>query len=248
MGLAAHSPTPYPGLPYAIQPDQLAAFIAERRALRDAYEGRIDVWIGLELDHFPDQEDFYRSVIDSAGLDYLVGSVHNLGTDEDGRPWGYEGHGLEGFEAQARRVYGGDLSALVHAYYELVRAMVDGGRVDVVGHVDRITKFGNIDQESPWYRREVEETLQAIARAGTILELNTSFIMSGRGDWQPAPWVLRRALAAGIPMVVSADAHLPENVDRGLEEGSRLLAELGFSHLMELRKQGWEEVPLAPPR
>jgi histidinol-phosphatase (PHP family) len=90
----------------------------------------------------------------------------------------------------------------------------------------------------------VEETLEAIAGAGVIMELNTSAKMAGRGDWQPAAWVLRRVLALGIRLVVSSDAHRPENVDRGLDEGSRLLSELGFSHLMELREHGWEELAL----
>jgi histidinol-phosphatase (PHP family) len=67
IGFSEHAPTRSPSTP---NEEKLAAYRNEIRTLAREYEGKIDIFCGLEY-------DFY-SEFAPEGFDYLIGSVHYL--------------------------------------------------------------------------------------------------------------------------------------------------------------------------
>ncbi len=200
----------------------------------------------LEFDYIPERHDALWAVVAAVPFDYVIGSVHFIGDDQDGAPWAYDVT-REGFEYGLRQLYGGDIRRLVDAYYERVRGLVAWGQVAIVGHLDRIKKWNRderyFNEDESWYRGEVEATLQACARAGLIVELNTVGWRNEVRSPYPSAWILRRCVDLGIPLVVTADAHLPRRVRDFHAEAEALLREVGCRSVAILREGGWTTEP-----
>jgi len=63
------------------------------------------------------------------------------------------------------------------------------------------------------YIEQIRILLEAVKKKGMALEINTSGFAIRRVPF-PAPFVLKEALALGIPLVAGSDAHRPEDVGR----------------------------------
>jgi histidinol-phosphatase (PHP family) len=116
--------------------------------------------------------------------------------------------------------------------------------------VDRI-KMWNKDEQyfsegAPWYREDVEQTLQACARTGIVIELNASGWRHAVRAPYPSPWIVRRCLALGIPMIVTTDAHAPARVNEFHAEAEALLRDVGCTSLAVFRDGAWRPEPYLP--
>ena len=63
IGLSGHSPMPFEDT------SRVEPFKAEVRRLREAYHGKIDIYLGIEY-------DWYYSPISKDDFDYLIASIH----------------------------------------------------------------------------------------------------------------------------------------------------------------------------
>ena len=245
LGISSHSPLTFPD-EAAMRAGDLPAYCAEVQRLREAYRGRVRVHLSLEFDYIPEHHADLWALVASYPFDYLIGSVHFIGHDATGVPWAYD-LTRRGFEHGLREYYGGDIRRLVGAYYERIRSLTTLGRVAIVGHVDRVQKWNTnnryFNEEESWYRREVEATLQACARAGLIVELNTTGWRDAVKRPYPSPSILRRCLELKVPLVVTTDAHTPGRVTGFHAEAEALLREVGCTSLAVLRDGAWKTEP-----
>jgi len=248
LGVSSHSPLLFPD-EAAMQAADLPAYCAEVDRLRDAHRGRIRVHRSLEFDYIPERHADLWALVAPFTFDYLIGSVHFVGEDDRGVPWAAD-LTREGFERGLHGYYGGDIRRLVSAYYERVRSLAAWGHVAIVGHIDRIKKWNRDEryfrEDETWYRGEVEAALQACARAGLIVELNTVGWRNDVRSAYPSPWILSRCLEVRIPLVVTTDAHAPQRVTDFHAEAEVLLREVGCTSVAVLRDDGWTMEPLSP--
>lgn len=241
IGISSHAPLTFADRA-AMRAADLPAYCAEVDRLHEAYRDRLRVHRALEFDFIPERHDALWAQVAAVSFDYLIGSVHFVGEDDRGAPWACD-LTRDGFERGLRHHYGGDIRKLVGAYYERVRALATWGQVAIVGHLDRIKKWNRHEryfkEDEPWYRREVEATLGAVARAGLIVELNTVGWRNEVGRPYPSPWILRRCLDLGIRLVVTTDAHAPERVIEFHAQARAVLADVGCRELAVLRDAEW---------
>lgn len=236
FGISSHAPLPFP-CEWTMPPERLPAYVERVRAVAAEYAGRISVRLGLELDYIPAPEvvEFQEREVLPHRPDYLIGSVHFLG--ETYPPHSFD-DSTEDFAHILAAGYGGDIRVMVSEFYRRVRAMVELPYITIVGHLDRIKRFnaGNafFSAEESWYRDEVETTLDAIAAAGTIVELNTAGWRTIPGDAYPERAILAGCRDRGIPIILSSDAHAPDQVIWGFERGAALLGEIGIEPLSRL--------------
>jgi histidinol-phosphatase (PHP family) len=230
IGISSHAPLPF-ATDWTMPPEQLAAYVAEVRDLKERYHDRISVRMGAEIDYIPsvDVARYQRDEIFPLGFDYFVGSVHFLGRRNPPRSF-------DGFEEEFREIldeeYAGDVMAMATDYYYRMRQVLTITGVKIVGHLDLIKRW-NAGQtyftgDEPAYRAAVEETLQAIAASGHIVELNTAGWRKGLGAPYPSVAILRRIRELEIPVTVNSDAHMPADVDAGFADAAALLSELGI--------------------
>lgn len=241
LGFSGHNVVPFPAA-WTMPAERLPGYLADVRRVKLDWGGRLEVFLGMEVDYIPGVSSPADPSIRSLGLDYVLGSVHFVDPADGEWNWTVDGPPDE-FQKGLSACYGGSVRRLVEAYFARVGEMA-ATRPDIVGHFD-IVKKNNRDgrfysEEDSWYRAASLGALEAVAASGSILEVNTGGIVRNTsGALFPSPFLLREALRLGIPVMVTADAHRPEHLDGHFRETAVLLRELGFRSQRQLTSRGW---------
>ena len=117
FGASGHSHTEIPHDAGNVLPADPADYRRQVLALREEYEGRMEVLLGIEQDSCSAQ-----SVPDWA--DYWIGSVHNLYDPRTGKYHGVD-WSAERLSACRDQMFGGDALAMAEGSYAAVAAMAD---------------------------------------------------------------------------------------------------------------------------
>lgn len=236
IGLSEHAYAPYESL-FAEKGDITEAYREEAYALKERYAGKIDVYVGLEVDSF--------HLHDKSRWDYVIGSVHHIKGEKgyhtiDHTPQLYDG----AIEAA------GGLEAMLEQYITSVVELAEGYRPDILGHIDVVTKLARqetrpLEIDWDWYERLWEAGAARIAAAGCIVEVNTAPIYRGYGE---DPYPHRQLLAIlhrhGIPVMINGDSHQARYLDGGFGEAADLLRELGYTLVKVMRQGVFVDQPL----
>jgi histidinol-phosphatase (PHP family) len=244
-GFSSHAPLPFP-CQWSMKPDALPRYMAEVQKAKQRYQGELQLYAGLEIDYIAGVTGPRNPLFQDIGLDYCVGSVHFVGRFADGTGWEIDGpHEL--FLRGLREIHGNNIRRAVEVYYEQIRRMIAEEPPDVVGHLDKI-KMQNrhtplFDENGDWYQAAVLETLQAVAKAGLILEVNTRGLYKKRADeTYPGHWALAQAHRLGIPVTLSSDAHHPREISGFFAQTAQMLREIGYQNVHVLLDGTWQAV------
>ena len=246
IGFSAHGPVlAKTGLQtdWHLRDGRLDEYLAEVRAARLRWEGRVAVYVGLELDYIKGLRSALDRDIPALGLDYLIGSVHYI-VPLAGKPFTVDGSRQE-LEQGITDGFSGDGEALMHAYWDAVGEMIALGGFDILGHADLIKK-NNVNgklfnMESGDYRRRLDETARAAGAVGLVVEVNTGGLNRNRtGDTYPSLSFLRLFREHNVPALISADAHCTAHLDGHYETAQKTLRDAGYTNhvLFEGRKNG----------
>lgn len=191
---------------YCMRKDKRQAYLGEIAALKAKYADRITVKCGVEYDLY--------STESTAPFDYAIGSLHYLKCGETYYPIDCS---KEGFIILAREGFDGDYYALAERYFSLVSAYADREDVSIIGHFDLIAKYneGNalFDETHPRYLAAAKGAIDRLLAAGKTFEINTGAIARGyRTVPYPAPALLSYLRGKGGKVILSSDAHSPENI------------------------------------
>ncbi len=209
--------------------DELPFYLGALEALRAEVTG-FYLGIGLEADYHPGTEGFVRHVLGRYPFDYVIGSVHFIGA------WPFDHPDY--VEEFAWR----DLKEVYRAYFALVAEAARSGLFHAIGHLDLPKKFGHVPEEG--YLELAEPALEVIAGEGLALDVNTAGWRKPVGEVYPAPALLERARALGIPVVLGSDAHRPEEVGYRFEDAVRLLKAAGYAEAVVYREGRPQHYPL----
>ena len=223
----------YPGhdwFGWRLTPERLGAYSAEIRAAAEATDG-IAVRIGAEVDFFPELERQLAAIVKPRPFDYLIGSVHFVdGFLIDG--------GLEGWTALSPD----ERDDVWRRYFERIVLAARSGIFDVIGHLDLPKRFG---VRSPEERGAgALAALDAIAAAGIAIELNTAGWRHPVDEPYPSPWLLERARARGVPLVINADAHRPEHVAADFDRAEATARAAGYAEVVRFERRKRTSVSL----
>ena len=245
LGFSSHAPLPF-DTDWTMPPSLLEAYCDDCRRAKREYEGKLKIFLGLEVDYIRGISCPRMPEFSALGLDYVIGSVHFFETDCGGT-WLTVDGSPEEFQRGITRLYDSSVRKAVERYYALIREMVRSHPPDIVGHLDLVKKNNTgekyFSEEESWYRDAVFETLDAIAGTGVIVEVNTGGLIRKRTDAiYPSPWILGRCHELKIPIMLNADAHSPDEVCGYFPETASMLRGLGFTTLCVLNSCGWDEV------
>ncbi|MDR2796018.1 MAG: histidinol-phosphatase, partial [Spirochaetaceae bacterium] len=231
LGFSAHAPiTKKTGLKtdWHLRDDRLGDYCTAVRGARGRWSGKLDVYLGLEVDYIDGliaAADFDCAEL---GLDYLIGSVHYITPSRcvDDSP-------VE-FEKLLNEDFGGDAMALAGRYWDCVELMISGGGFDIIAHADIVKKNNKGDRwfslNDERYIKRLERIACVIAESGLVTEVNTGGLNRGvTVEPYPSPRLLRLLQKKGVPVMINADAHKPEDLGGFYEDARRLLLETGFT-------------------
>lgn len=201
----------------------IPAYQKEIRRLAEVYAGQIEILCGGELDSlYPDRHP--------AGFDYLIGSVHHLRAGGD-TPLAVD------WDVQMKQLltegFGGDGYRLCRAYYRQIAEAYGKGGCTWIGHFDLVTRFNPVwhfvDETDPRYLQPAFEAMDALAEQGLPFEINTKQAASGQVF--PGEILLRHLRERGGEILISSDAHRPEDLDQGFEAAAGMVLACGFDHV-----------------
>ena len=215
---------------------RLNQYIDEVSAARSRWEGKLNVFLGLEIDYIKGCSSARDSDILSLGLDYTISSVHYVIPDNGTQPFTIDGP-LEEIEQGIAKGFGGDGEALMHAYWDALAGMIAIGGFDILGHADLIRKNnGNnrfFSTESPdWHCRQAE-IAHAAGCGKCAAEVNTGGLNRGRyTDVYPSVGFLREFRKNQVPALITADAHCAADLDGHYDTARQALRDSGYSEHM----------------
>lgn len=237
LGFSSHAETPFDG-GYALC--DAPGYIADIRALAREYEGRMQVYCGVE-------QDFYTPVDYREKLDYLIGSVHYLRSPQ-GKYYPVDGT-RSAVQGCIDEMFGGDGQAFAEAFFALTAQNAEQYRPDIIGHFDLLCKNNAdkalFDDTTPAYRRAALDALHRCAACGSIFEVNTGGM--ARGYMQrpyPDMFLLRELAGMGARVMLSADCHNAQYIAYAFDEARALLREAGFAQLTQMDSGQFVSVPL----
>lgn len=246
LGFSSHAPLPFP-IDWVMDRDDLPVYVEEIERAKQATAGAIPLYTGLEIDYVPGVTGPDRTTFAEIELDFVIGSVHFV-QSPDGRNLAVDGP-IEEFTANLEDGFGGDIKAMVTAYYRNLRGMLEHHTPDILGHFDVIRKNNEdgrfFDPSETWYRNEVLETITAAETNGCIVEVNTGALARGKQVLYPEPWIAEELARHRTRMMVNTDAHAPEHLGHGYDLAFELLRETGHTEHWLLGPSGWQPFPTA---
>ncbi len=237
LGFSGHAPMDVPD-DWTMTAGAVPRYRSEVERLREAYAGRLEIFLGLEQDWF--------SPPPAGEWDYLIGSVHQVRKD---------GAALSVDESEAvsrrnvERYYGGDWYAFAEDYFRLVGGVAEKTGCRIVGHFDLIAKFNEgdrfFDPGHPRYVSAALEALDRLAKRDVIFEINTGAISRGyRTAPYPAPALLRAMREWDLPICITSDSHSVDTLLCAFPQAEQLARSCGYRERMVLTKAGFVPVPL----
>lgn len=194
----------------------LAAFQHARERSRD-----VELRLGIEIDFRPDEEEEMTRFATALPYDYIIGSVHRVSGEEVDHP-------------DYTEVYDKwDTYDLYEAYYRNVREATLSGRFDVLGHPDLIKIFCRFPDHD--ITPMLEETADAVAASGVVADVNAAGLRKPIGEVYPSRRLLEMFHQRGVPIILSSDAHAPEEVGAGYEVSLRLVREVGYREVVTFK-------------
>jgi histidinol-phosphatase (PHP family) len=254
IGFSAHAPIGKTGLDsnWHMQDGKMNDYAEEVCAARRRWEGKIAVFLGLEVDYIKGLCSPLDTDILDANADYIIGSAHYV-MPPLGAPFTVDGP-VEELEKGVTGGYGGDGEAMMHDYWDAVLEMTALGGFDIVGHLDLVKKKNDkyrwFSVDSGAFMQRAGEAVRAIAAGGYVVEVNTGMMNRGYlAETCPSLTILRLLRRHNVPVMISADAHCAEHLDGHYREARQVLLEAGYtSHaLFEGKKDGtpaWREQEL----
>lgn len=213
--------------PVRMAPEQYETYVALVAEARNHFAGRVDVRLGLESDYFPGTEKWLERLHAKVPLHHVLGSVH-----------------MQVPEYKSR-YFMGDWFEYQKTYFNHLAESAETGLFDTLAHPDLVKN------EAPhawiWTRIEplVERALDRIAATGVAMELNTSGRQKVIPEFNPNSSMLRLMRERGIPVVLGADAHVPQRVADGYEDALQSLLAAGYTEVSFFLDRKRQSVPIA---
>jgi histidinol-phosphatase (PHP family) len=233
LGFSSHSPLPFENV-WSLSRENFGQYVKDALYLKEKYRNVIDLYLGLEIDYIPVHSDNFASFVVDTPLDYSIGSIHLVRHPENGKIWFIDGP-EEGFINGVAEIFDGDYREAVTAFYRQSIEMIRTQKPDIIGHLDKV-KMHNKERwfstGDKWYTDLVDQTLEAAAESGCIVEINTRGVYSGKiNEYFPSENIVQKCHEMGIPLMVNSDAHHPDQLDNLFMDAHQMLRKMGVKKL-----------------
>ncbi len=180
-----------------------------------------DLKLGIEADFVAGREDRIASFLEAREWDYVIGSVHFLREQAVDMPgdWDVWGRG-----ESAERIW--------RRYFETLAEAARTGFYDIMAHPDLVKVWGGerpLPDGDP--RRYYEPAIEGFLDGGVAVEVSTAGLRKPVGEIYPSLAFLEMVVDAGLPVALSSDAHVPDQLGYRYEEAVALLESVGIGEL-----------------
>lgn len=205
---------------------------------KEKYKNSLEIYCGVEQDSM--------NRIDTSEFDYVIGSVHYL--EKDGLCWETD-YSPEMFAKMLKEGFGGDIQGMIEYYYSKIEEMMDWPEVDIIGHIDLISKFNEHEEffkfDAPWYLAAAKKCIDKGIRNGLVFEMNTGAIArKNRETPYPHPLLLKYMADNNAKLCVNTDCHDKNYLDLQIQECIDKAKDAGFEYLYKMSPKGLFKAPI----
>lgn len=181
------------------------------------------VRVGMEMEFRHALSEEMQRRLKEMRLDYLIGSVHFL------QDWNFD-------HPDQRTLFDGrDIDLVYEQYFAEVKAMIESGLFDIVGHLDLIKIWGYRPKKA--VKCYVGPLLKTIRRYDMAVEINSGGLRKPVAEIYPEPGLLKELFAANIPVTLGSDAHHPDQVGEQLDRVLGLVKRAGYRKLAGFKER-----------
>lgn len=210
------------------------SYIQDVIHMKEKYKDKISIHLGIEQDMLGRMES-------KSCFEYVIGSKHFIGNT----PIDYS---IEVFE-QLFESYQKEYVRLCKDYYEELAKMSKWQEVDIIGHIDLITKYN--EDESFWkfddskYVSFVCDCIDQLLTTNKIFEVNTGAIARGyRTTSYPYINILKYLYEHQARICLNSDCHDKTKLDCAFVETLDTIRSCGFKEMTILTNQGFKSVDI----
>ena len=215
---------------FGMDDEKLRQYTEELQELREEYRGKMNLYIGIELDGLgPVQK-----------AEYAIGSTHAL--IKDG---GYVcvDDTEEKLVKAVETLWHGDWYAFAREYFEAEAQIYDRTKCDFIGHFDLLTKFNegykHFDETKDAYLEPAITAMHKLAALGIPFEINTGAMSRGyRSAPYPSAALLNELCACGGRILINSDSHSAYTIGYGFKQAQELAVACGFKSVCALNPGG----------
>lgn len=201
----------------------LPFYFAKTQRLKTKYSDKIKVKVGLEIDFDPENSDIVKNLLQQYSFDAIGSSVHFI----------------DGINIASRRVAAKTSKKtddyLVEKYFQSLCEMLDDSYFDFICHFDVIKKTGREipDKIIPL----IDDIISRIAKKNIAVEINTGGWQHPGNECYPSPDIIRKCIDANIPLLLSSDAHKPDDVGNNFKKAIGILSSFGCLKISSFTKR-----------
>jgi histidinol-phosphatase (PHP family) len=215
---------------WAIIESDYDAHYSEMLETRERYRGRINVRVAVEADFVDGHQEQLREILSRYKFDFVLGAVHYM----DG--WLIDAPENE-FRYREQRV-----AEIYRRYFLNLQKAMRLGLFDVIAHFDLPKKFGFLPEED--LSALADETLDVAAETAVVIEVSTAGLRKPVREIYPAPRLIAELRRRDIPIVLSSDAHAPEEIGADYDQSIALVRQAGYTELAAFEGRQRRMMPL----
>ena len=211
---------------YSMPFDEMEKYILDVQHAKEKYKNQISIYLGIE------QDVLGKRFEKNAPFDYIIGSVHFVNVADQ-----YLAVDMDKNTTEKIVEFCGDFLTYAKVYYEEVKKIAAMDEVDIVGHVDLLTKFNEDESfirfDNLDYLALAKECIDELIKANKIFEVNTGAIARGyRKSPYPHKTLLEYIYQKGGEILLNSDCHNRFKLDCNYKESLELIKECGFQSMM----------------
>jgi histidinol-phosphatase (PHP family) len=229
IGFSDHSPMPRDDFDnWRMHDRQLDEYVGKVWLAQKTFP-QLQIRLALEVDYLPGHEDWIKQLAARHPWDYFIGSVHYISDS-----WDIDNP--EKISEWKKR----DAFAVWQVYFDRLALAAESKLFNIIGHADLPKKFGIRPAQdcTPLY----EKFLDAAAKSGCAIELNTAGLRKDCKEIYPSRDLLELAFRRNVPITFGSDAHAPAEVGLNLAEAVALARSVGYTETLCFKQRQPEAV------
>lgn len=191
--------------------------------LKKTYGDRLNLICGVELGQATHDYEVAEKVVSDKRLDFVIGSMHQLKTNDDFAFIKYENYSYEG------------IMQLIAEYFDELLALCRWGKFDILGHITYTLRYIEGDYglhvDMTRFEEIIRECFKEVIAHGKGIEINTSGLRQKYGKPFPDLGLLKIYKELGGEILsLGSDAHCAEDLGKGIAECADMAREAGFRY------------------
>jgi len=246
IGFTEHSPLPFSNS-FSLKEENIDRYIFEIDQLKANYHDKMKIYRSLEMDYVPVISENFEYWRNRCKAEYLIGSIHLVKPVNHEKLWFTDGPDYRTYDQGIQELFDGNIRNAVKQFFLQTNEMIDTQNFEIIGHFDKIKMHNKnrfFTEDEKWYRDLLNETILLIKEKELIVEVNTRGLYKKRSDSLfPDGYALMKVKKAGIPILISSDAHQPSEMLSLFDFTEKYLVELGFKETMVYANGSWKSKP-----